>query len=144
MAVVLLVVTGCEHGVTLDVEIHIPPEAQEALSDEAPARIMLRAEIPKTSTIEYSLGILCRPSNEPVVVSMTHDGLGCAKQGMIQAWLAPVTPDGPTDECDLIQRTFSAGPIPTGAPQAMATVFEGNAGLSGCEDGRAQLELLLK
>ena len=144
MCVLAISLMACEHGVTIDAEVTISVAAQQNLTAENPVRVMIRANIPKTNTIEYSLGVLCNATTDVITVTMQHDGLGCAKAGTVHAWLATTEDESPPPECGVIQERFHGSSIPESAVQTSTPIFANRTDSSGCADGSASVQLNLE
>lgn len=127
----LALLLACSHEVTVETEVTVPGEL---LADLVyPHRVILTLQIPDTLNNQISLGEICTPQAEDLVLTHSITRSGCAMEGVVEAWLEAASTDA---TCEL-----EAGPFqpltepPQGAPYASVSVFEGS---EGCADGSAQ------
>ena len=148
LSIVFLVPLGaCEHWITVTAEITVSASATVDLTEEAPSRVVALLQVPKTSAHLYSLGVLCEPATEDVVVTLVHDSFGCAKSGTLEAWLEPIAVDtGISADCGIERALYGEGAAqpPDGAPYASVAVFAAETSTNGCTNGEEAVELVLE
>ncbi len=133
---------GCEEEIAVDVKVTVPVEVQALYSKEAPGRLMVGMDVPKSAVGWYSLGVLCGPTDAPLVATLHHQGRGCAKAGTVRAWIVPA--QAPSTACGLATTRFDSAPAATATvPQGSAAVFPDATGSVGCSSGKAQVEIAL-
>jgi hypothetical protein len=133
---------ACEHGVTLHGTITVPLEVQQAFSQQRPGLVRISTSIPKTSVLDYRLAVLCEPGSAPLVLTFFHDGVGCAKEGVVRIDVLPAAA-GQTPACGAGQTpwgTTTEGPV---VATGRATVFEGVTGSGGCPSGADSIDVVL-
>ena len=121
---------ACSHEVTLDSEVTVPAGLLAEIS--WPHRVILGFEIPGTLHNQISLGEICEPSTEDLVLIHSVTRTGCAQAGTVLAWLEPASTDA---SCELSAGSWEAlTEPPQGVPQAVADIFEGDRCRSGIAD----------
>jgi len=139
----VLCLAACEQEIVVDVKVTVPAEVQALYSKQAPGRLMVGMDIPKSSVGWYSLGILCDPTTQPLVATLHHEGLGCAKEGTVRAWVVPV-PEPSAVQCGLATKSHNDAPAPTATSvQGSGVIFSGETGDTGCSSGKGQVEIVL-
>ena len=126
---------ACSQSVTLDSEVTVPAGL---LSDISwPHRVILGFDVPGTLNNQISLGEICSPSSEELVLVHTVTRTGCAQTGAVLAWLEPASTDA---TCELEVGSWeSLTEPPQGAPMAAAEIFDGDR----CRSGSAEVWLTL-
>lgn len=141
----VMLLAGCEHGITLNGTVTVPRDVQQRFSTEQPGYLLLRADIPKTSTIEYTLGVLCEPGDRDVVVEFYHDGFGCAKKGIIDVWVEPGDLREGAIDCGMtVTRGISTSGGRSRIAEAQQVVFPDATGRYGCSNGAATVHMRLQ
>jgi hypothetical protein len=130
-----LALAGCEHGITLRGTVTVPIALQQGASATRPGVVVVSGSIPKTPEFAYRLGVVCGPSEAPLVLPLLHDGFGCAKEGSVTASLVRVP-------CGAGQASWS-GPLPQAEASASAVVFAGRGDGFGCSSGEDAVSLVL-
>ncbi len=133
---IIAMLAACGQDVSLDTEVTVPGSFLDELV--YPHRVILAFDIPETVSEQLSLGEICEPQSEDLVLTHSVDLGGCALTGTITAWLEPASTDA---TCLLEQGSWD--PLtepPQGAPAAEAVVFEG---IDKCRSGSAETLLTL-
>ena len=128
---IALLLAACSHDVSVTTEVTVPGVLLEDLV--YPHRVILALEIPATLNNQLSLGEICTPQAEDLVLTHSIARSGCAMEGVLTAWLEPASTDA---TCALEPGAFQ--PLtepPQGAPTASVVVFEGS---EDCADGSAE------
>ena len=142
MPVLLVVVlSACEHGVTLDVTVEIPGNVQELYSESAAGTVLFGFDMPKTGTYIYDLGALCESGSDTYAVTFTHDSYGCAKRATAYAWVEPASGSFRCGLFEPTRRSERTLAIPAGAPQGAVELFPDNDSRHGCASGRQVVTL---
>ena len=138
----LLCLAGCEEEIAVDVKVTVPVEVQALYSKDAPGRLMVGMDVPKSAVGWYSLGVLCGSTGQPLVANLHHQGRGCAKAGTVRAWIVPAA--GPEASCGMATTRFdSASAATADSPQGSGAIFAEESSTTGCKSGKAQVELLV-
>ena len=95
LTVALALTLGCASERELLVEVEIPPEVQQAYSQESPGEVILHDVALGVMT---TVGALCEPTDEDVVFTWGIASQGCATPSPIEAWIRPATFDIPCGE----------------------------------------------
>ena len=141
----VMLLSGCEHGITLSGTVTVPLDVQQRFSTEQPGHLFLRADIPKTGVIEYTLGVLCEPDDRDVVVEFYHDGFGCAKKGIIDVWVEPGDLREGAVDCGMaVTRGISTSGDRPRIAGAQQIVFSHATGRFGCSSGTATVNMRLQ
>ena len=133
---------GCEHGIVLRGTVTVPAAVQARSNSRAPAVVVIRASIPKTSGFSYRLGVLCGASDTPLVLPLLHDGFGCAKEGVVEALLV-TAPEGEQLPCGTAQAPWSGSTTEVLAAGS-EVVFAGQTGGFGCSSGEDEVSIVLE
>ena len=137
----LFALSGCEEEITVDVSVTVPVEVQVLYSAQAPGRLVVGLDVPKSSVGWYSLGVLCEPGAQPLVARLHHQGRGCAKAGTVRAWIVPAAA---SSACGLVTTRFDSAPAPTPAfAQGTGPVFAQATGAAGCAGGADRVEVVV-
>ena len=127
---------ACSHDVSLSTEVTVPAEL---LADiEWPHRVILGFDLPGTLNNQISLGEVCAPQSEDLVLTHFVSRTGCAQDGTVMAWLEPASTDA---TCELEEGTWEAlTEPPQGAPEASTVIFDDG---DKCRSGEAEVWLTL-
>ena len=131
----IVLLLACGQDIILDSEVTVPAAL---LTDITwPHRVILGFDIPGTLNNQISLGEICAPSTEDLVLVHTVTRTGCAQTGTVLAWLEPASTDA---SCELSAGSWEAlTEPPQGAPQASMDIFDGDR----CRSGTAEVWLTL-
>ena len=131
----MVLLLACSQNVILDSEVTVPAGL---LSDIAwPHRIILGFDVPGTLHNQISLGEICEPTSEELVLTHTVTRTGCAQEGTVLAWLEPASTDA---TCELAAGSWeSLTEPPQGAPLAQTQIFDSER----CRSGSAEIWLTL-
>ena len=143
-AFLLCSLPACEARVTLHGEVSIDPQLQQGVTEAQPHILYVRAEVPKTGSIEHTVHAICEPTDDVLTVSFFHDGFGCAKQGTVEAWLELAGDDLQNISCGM--ESFSSV-IDTGGEKlasASTVIFAGETDDFGCDSGEDHFQLSLE
>ncbi|MDH5183410.1 MAG: hypothetical protein OEX12_05915 [Gammaproteobacteria bacterium] len=143
-AIVSTILAGCENRIVIDTVITVPVFVQEYYSTAAPGRLIVQIDVPKSGLTNYSLAVLCNPGSSDITATMHHDDFGCAKAGMVRAWIKPIPAEKLPVTCEISSfQFFESVGLADGLPQATTSVFAENTGDSGCSSGSTQVNLTI-
>lgn len=126
---------ACSQEVVLDAEVTVPAAL---LVDVAwPHRVILGFDVPDLLSNQISIGEICAPQPEALVLTYSVTRTGCAQPGAVLAWLEPASTDA---TCELAVGSWEAlTEPPQGAPQDSVDVFDDEQ----CRGGSAEVWLTL-
>jgi hypothetical protein len=122
--------------------VTVPVSVQQGLSPAAPGVVVVSGSIPKSPGFSYRLGVLCGPSTEPLTLPLLHDGLGCAREGVVRAALVRPGP-GELPPCGAGQALWGGSLAPAEAVGS-EVVFRGEGDGLGCSSGEDRVAIVLE
>jgi len=143
-ALLALIGSACEHGITLRGQVSVAPELQRQFSRDAPGILVFGGGFGKGTISAQLLAVLCDPTDQPLIVPLHHEQYGCAAEGT--AWFR-ITRLAPADRaglpCGVRQQEFDALinngriKVPDSVNEVVAsttvTIFQGEGG--SCSNG---------
>lgn len=144
----VLALVACDPVYSLQVNVRVTPAAQAAVP-QYPAHVLVYTEkvyndpdARPDSPGPYLLGVLCRASDETLVLTAGFGGVGCSIETAVTAYLAPAPTEtrcGPRESYE----TVHDAPLPDAAIiKASARAFVGTT-MHDCSGQRARIELQL-